>query len=441
MQLQGRRVCVAGSGLTGHSIVRAVQRHGGTSEIVDDALGTAALPPDSDLVVTSPGWQPSHPLFAEAAERGVPVIGDVELAWQLRGAGSWVVVTGTNGKTTTTEMLVAILRADHRDVVAAGNIGIPVLDVVEGDHEVLALELSSFQLHWAPSVVPAAAAVLNIADDHIDWHGDVQAYARAKAQVFRSAQTLAVGVLDDVWSSRLLAEAGGRQVGVRIGAPGPGQLGVHVDGSDALLIDRAFSTGAPDSADLLLDLLEAPQLADRTLLTDALVAAALARAQGVAAMAVAEGLRGFVPGRHRNETVAVVRGVTYVDDSKATNPHAALASITSRAPVVWIAGGLNKGMSFDALVRESSPALRAAVLLGQCAEEIAEALARHAPQIPVVKVSSMDDGVREAARLARGGDTVLLAPAVASMDMFRDYQHRGEAFASAVASLEQEVGL
>ena len=438
---RGLPIVVAGAGRTGDSVVRALEPLGAVITVVDDKHGTAAtLPEGTALVIASPGFAPHHPLMRAAADAAVPVWGDVELAWRLsRDTGTdWLVVTGTNGKTTTTEMLGAMLAESGRHASTAGNIGTPILDVVRAvpPFEVVAVELSSFQLHWAPSVVPVAAVVLNVADDHLDWHGSRAAYEDAKAQVFAEG-TVAVGVADDATSARLLARAPGHRVTVRLGPPGPDEVGVVVDPGtgDVLLVDRAFGDGAPARADVLLDLADAPRLAAPHLVTDALAAAALARAAGVTAEAVASALATFTPGAHRVQLVGELDGVRYVDDSKATNPHAALASLSGFDPVVWIAGGRNKGLAFDELVSAVAPRLRAAVLIGESAEEIADAFARHAPQIPVVRSSTLDDGVREASSLARPGDTVLLAPAAASMDMFRDYAERGDVFAAAVRTL------
>ncbi len=437
---EGLRVVAAGGGVTGTSVVRALEPLGATVTVLDDRPGSAAaLPAGVDLVVTSPGWRPDHPLLLGAAAAGVPVWGDVELAWRfaLEGSVPWLVVTGTNGKTTTTELLAAVLTAAGRDALACGNIGLPLLDAVlrVPVPEVLAVELSSFQLHWAPSVRPFAGAVLNLAPDHLDWHGGMAAYAAAKLRAYGDADTLAVGVAG---SDALLARAPGRRVLVTLDPPAAGQLGlVRQMGGPALLVDRCFGPGAPDEAVALASLDELPWVRAPHDLTNALAAAALARAYGVEAEAVAEGLGGFVPGAHRMSLVATVGGVRYVDDSKATNPHAAVASLTAHDDVVWLAGGLNKGLGFDELAIAAGAAdVRAAVLLGACADEIAGALARHAPAIPVIRVADLDAGVREATRLAAGHGTVLLAPAAASMDMFRDYRERGEVFAAAVRRLE-----
>jgi UDP-N-acetylmuramoylalanine--D-glutamate ligase len=326
-------------------------------------------------------------------------------------------------------MLEAILRAAGRSTVACGNIGYPLVDAVRGGHDVLAVELSSFQLHWSPSVVPAAGCVLNVAEDHLDWHGSMDAYAAAKALALRGPVAVA-GVDDPAAAALLAASPAARRVGVTLGAPGPDQLGVE----GGVLVDRAFGGG--DLADVVSVHPGGPSG-----ITDALAAAALARAYGVGPDAVRAGLDDFRPGPHRSAVVGTVAGVAYVDDSKATNPHAAHAALAARTePVVWIVGGLLKGASVDALVAAHAGRLRAAVVIGTDRTEIVTALARHAPDVPAVEVVPGDDepmttAVRRAAALARPGDVVLLAPAAASMDQFVDYADRGRAFATAVGEL------
>jgi UDP-N-acetylmuramoylalanine--D-glutamate ligase len=387
-------------------------------------------------------------LLLAAAERGTPVWGDVELAWRLRRSDApWLGVTGTNGKTTTVQMLESVLRAAGYRAVACGNVGLPVLDAALADppYDVLAVEVSSFQLHWTRTVAFRAAAVLNLAPDHLDWHGSMPAYAAAKAAAWRGGAT-AVFNADDPAVAALAAGAD-LAVGFTLAAPAPGQLGVH----GTTLLDRAWCPAAQLRSKALRGAEEAPEgdalaevgdvrPAGAHNVANALAAAALARSVGVPAAAVRDGLRAFRPGGHRIAHVAAIRGVDYVDDSKATNPHAAGASLQSFDRVVWVAGGLAKGARFDDLVARAAPRLRGAVLLGRDRDLVAEALARHAPQIPVVEVTDTDTGamdavVRAAAALARPGDTVLLAPACASMDMFRDYAARGDAFADAVRRL------
>jgi UDP-N-acetylmuramoylalanine--D-glutamate ligase len=369
-------------------------------------------------------------LLRAAAERGVPVWGEVELAWQLRPAGAapWLAVTGTNGKTTTVRMLEAMLHASGLRAAAVGNVGVPLIDaVLAGEpYDVLAVEMSSQQLHFAPSPVPAAGALLNLAPDHLDWHGTFDDYVAAKTGVWRGP--VAIGNADDELVTRLLTTAGGRTVRFTTDDPGAGTLGV-VAGH---LVSNAF-----DDHGVVLAAVTDVRPAGLHNVANALAAAALARAYGVGADAIAAGLGAFVPDPHRNQFVTERAGVNYVDDSKATNAHAARGSLLAYDRVVWIAGGLLKGADVTDLVREIAPRLAGVVLLGADRAEIAEALRRHAPDVPMIEVARTDDGamlevVRSAAGLARPGDTVLLAPAAASYDMFTGYSARGDAFAAAV---------
>ncbi|MGB7798374.1 MAG: UDP-N-acetylmuramoyl-L-alanine--D-glutamate ligase [Pseudonocardiaceae bacterium] len=453
--LAGARVLVAGARITGASVARLLAELGAEVTVTDSSptqlqalagipgvdrtgrlvAGLAAPPPGTDLVVTSPGFRPDAPLMVAAQRTGVPVIGDVTLARWIDCARSrpaeWLVVTGTNGKTTTVGMLESILRAAGVDAVACGNIGFPVLDAVRAGHRVLAVELSSFQLHWSRELNPRAATVLNVSADHLDWHGTLAQYAAAKGSVYAEGTTAVVNA-DDEWSTRLAAGRGG--VGFTTGVPTSGQLGVVGD----QLVDRAVSTGRGGA--VLAGVADVRPAGPHNL-SNALAAAALARCVGVAASAVAQGLRAYVPAGHRGVPVGEHAGVEYLDDSKATNPHAARASLLARHRVVWVAGGLLKGVEVDELIVDTRDRLVGAVLLGTDRAVIAAALARHAPNLPVRVVDSGDDGammevVAAAAELARPGDVVLLAPAAASMDMFTDYAHRGRVFAAAVAELD-----
>jgi UDP-N-acetylmuramoylalanine--D-glutamate ligase len=453
---ESRRVAVAGLGVSGAAAARALAalgadvigldaRDGDHAALEADGVrvsvgapAAATLPAGVDLVVTSPGWRPDSPLLVAAAAAGIPVWGEVELAWRLRGPGAaqWLAVTGTNGKTTTVGMLDAMLKAAGLQSVAAGNIGKPLVEVVGSTgYDVIAVELSSFQLHWSSTLEPLAAAVLNLAPDHLDWHGSFEAYTEAKARIWASS-TVAIGNADDPASSGLLADASpGRRVSFTLEAPFVDQLGLVED----LLVDRAF-VADPVKGAAELATLDDLQLSGPHNVANALAAAALARAYGVPPESVRDGLRGVVPGAHRNALVRVVGDVAFVNDSKATNPHAAAASLSSYTSVVWVAGGLLKGADVDDLVRHHADRLRAAVLLGADRGPIREALARHAPDVPVREVDATDTEamttvVALAAGLAEPGDTVLLAPAAASMDMFRDYAARGDAFAAAVRAI------
>lgn len=452
--LRDRAVLVTGAGVSGRSAAEALLAQGASVTVTDaseERLGTLASlrdrgarlvaglaePPEgTDLVVTSPGWRPDSPLLVAAAEAGIEVIGEVELAWRLdqekAEPATWLAVTGTNGKTTTVGMLESILRVAGVDAVACGNVGLPVVDAVRAGHRVLVVELSSFQLHWSDSLAARAAVVLNLADDHLDWHGSLTAYGAAKARVYGRG-AMAVHNVDDAASAHLISAAGAERIGFTLSEPVAGQLGV-VDG---VLVDRAFGEGVQ-----LAKLAEVRPAGPHNV-ANALAAAALARACGVDAEAVAGGLRAFEPGAHRSVPVAEAAGVSYVDDSKATNPHAAAAALRAHSRVVWIAGGMLKGAEVGHLVAENADRLAAVVLIGRDRARFAEALARHAPDVPVREVEARDDaGMLQAVRLARGlatsGTAVLLAPAAASMDMFTDYAHRGRAFADAVRTVLSE---
>jgi UDP-N-acetylmuramoylalanine--D-glutamate ligase len=444
----GQSVLVCGARLAGLAAVRALAAAGAQVALTDREAPTAPLPAGVefvgelsrlpagvDLVVTSPGWRPDHPLFGSAAALGVEVIGEVEFAWRLRGPGAapWLAVTGTNGKTTTVRMLEAILRADGRNALAVGNVGVSIIDAVCADpaYDVLAVEVSSFQLYWSSTVHPLAGAILNLAPDHLDWHGSMTAYIEAKTRIWET--DVAIGNWDDRAVSELIedAPATARRVEFTLGEPADGQLGV-VNG---VLVDRAFGRG---------ELFAAADVRPNGShnVANALAAGALALAVGVGRDAVAAGLSAFVPDPHRNQFIVSVAGTDYVDDSKATNPHAARASLLAYPRIVWIAGGQLKGAPVDDLVAEIAPRLAGAVLLGTDRDQLRVALARHAPDVPVIEVALTDDRamsevVRTAAVLARPGDTVLLAPAAASYDMFAGYAARGAAFVAAVSALDE----
>jgi UDP-N-acetylmuramoylalanine--D-glutamate ligase len=449
MRVAGLRVCVAGLGVSGAAVARALLDRGAQVFAVDGRddgavravaeelssrgaevrLGDAESAADVDLVVTSPGWRPTQPLLVAAQARGIEVIGEPTLAWRLRPSleQPWLGITGTNGKTTTVGMLSSILSAAGLRAVAAGNVGTPLIDAVlaQPDYDVLAVELSSFQLHWSPGLHFRVGAVLNIAPDHLDWHGDFDAYRDAKQRLFEQSD-IRVFNRDDA----VLAQSSGESF-VAFAIDGkPGDYTVR----DGHLVDPA---GAPIIA---VDALPIPGPHN---VSNALAAAAVAGSFGVAVDAVRAGLSAYRPGPHRNAVVATIDGVAYVDDSKATNAHAAAASLSAYDNVVWIAGGLLKGASVDELVVEHRDRLRGVVLIGADRMTISDALARHAPDVPVVEVEATDTGamtaiVTAARRLASRGDTVLLAPAAASMDMFRDYAERGDRFAAAVRRLAED---
>jgi len=439
-------VLVAGVGVSGSAVARALLDLDARVTVVDggdgerqraaaDALrrsgaqvrlGDDQTLVEADLVVATPGMRLDHPLFVAARESGIEVIGEPELAWRLRGpdAAPWLGVTGTNGKTTTVGMLEAILRATGLRTVAAGNVGLPLVEAVRTDpsYDVLAVEMSSQQLAWSPSPRFAAGALLNIAEDHLDWHDTMADYLAAKTRIWSGG--VAIGNADDE-TVRVALPQNGRTFSL-----------LHADADYAVSAGDVIETATREVMFAVTDL----QVRGPHNVANAMAAAALARSHGIAPDAIRGALAAYAPGRHRNELITTVGGVDFVDDSKATNPHAAAASLAAYEHVVWIAGGLLKGADVDQLVATHARRLRAVVLIGRDRAAIAAALARHAPDVPVVDLSATDTGVMQtavqrAAELAAPGDTVLLAPTAASWDIFRDYAQRGELFAEAARGL------
>ncbi|OCA93333.1 UDP-N-acetylmuramoyl-L-alanine--D-glutamate ligase [Actinobaculum suis] len=403
-----------------------------------------------DLIVPAPAIRETSPLFTLAQENGVELASEIELAWRLRACDSagrwapWLAVTGTNGKTTTVTMAAHILRQAGLGGTPVGNIGNPAItETIRTDNDApraLALELSSFQLRTTNTASPHAAVCLNIDDDHLEWHGNRESYWRAKARVYHNVRRAAIYPVGDKTVQNMVDGAdvveGARAIGYTASVPQVGQLGV-VDG---IVVDRAFGADRWNTAIELYELADLAQLAPDAevvpehIVADALAATALTRALGISAQSIRAGLRSMMPGKHRIETVTVKDGVRYIDDSKATNAHAARASLLAQADgtVVWIAGGQPKGAHFTNLVREVESKLRAVVVIGTEQEEWHEALG--ALTIPVYYISAlatapMQEAITWAREIAQPGDTVLLAPAAASMDQFTSYADRGDAFA------------
>lgn len=468
----GAHVVVAGWGMTGQSAATVLADMGAKVTVLNAApphnlpdaaasgiefiiasearaLADRSAHLRANLLIASPGWAPHHPVLSRW---GGPVWSDIELAWHIADpATRWLTLTGTNGKTTTIGMVAAILDAAGRSNRVVGNVGVPIVRTVwdaraEGVAN-LAVELSSFQLHHVHSVSAAAAAVLNLADDHLDWHGGAEEYAGAKARIYTHARAACVYNAQDPATRRMVEEAdvveGARAVGFTLAAPRIGELGI-VEGA---LVDRAFIDSRATHGQIIaepddLAHLGGPGgLAPHTL-ANALAAAALTLADGVSHAHVRTGLANFRSARHRLQPLSDVRGVHFVNDSKATNAHAAAASLSAMEDgrVVWILGGLAKGAEFDDLVRTWAHKLRAAVLIGVDPAPFARAIARHAPSLRRETIDPghdeiMSEAVRVAHDLARAGDTVLLAPAGASMDQFESYEARGDAFIAAAHAL------
>lgn len=466
----GLSVLVVGLGVSGFAAADALLERGAQVRVVsrdhseamverakilevlgaDVAFGAehmSSAPEGTQLVVTSPGVPPRDPLMTDAAARGIPVWGEVELAWRMRpreGAAPWITITGTNGKTTAVTMLESMLRAQGLRAVAAGNVGMPIMEAIMDPQpfDVIAVELSTFQLHWSRSISPYASCCLNVAPDHVDWHGSFEEYRRQKGRVFERTQVACVYNVDDPTTEALVEDAdvvdGCRAIGFTLGTPAPSMVGLV----DDVLADRAFveerRTSAAELA-ILADL--GPAAAAPHYVADALAAAALARSYGVSPAAVRKGLMEYSPQPHRMALVDTLEGVRFVNDSKATNPPAAAASLRAFEPVVWIAGGLLKGADVTDLVRDNAARLRGAVLMGRDRDAIAAALSEHAPDVPVRIVTesepeaAMVEAVETARALAHEGDTVLLAPAAASLDMYASYGARGDAFTRSVRTL------
>ncbi|TQJ32368.1 UDP-N-acetylmuramoylalanine--D-glutamate ligase [Microbacterium sp. SLBN-146] len=476
---RGLRVAVLGLSVTGFSVADTLAELGSDVHVFTESAdeeyarllpvigaglwtGSLSTVPESlsafapEVVVASPGFAPSHPVIEWARASGIALWGDIELAWRVRdkvpaanGApAEWILVTGTNGKTTTTRLAATMLVAGGLRAAPVGNIGTPVLDAVRdpSGFDALVVELSSHQLWYlglqagTSKVSPHASVCLNLADDHLEWHGSAEAYRDAKAHVYDSTRVACVYNKSDEATRRMVEDAdvidGARAIGFDLGVPGPSDLGL-VDG---ILVDRAFLEDRRTSA---LEITTLAELAEQGLgaphvVANILAASALARSLDVPPTAIREALRGFRLDPHRIEVVAVEGGITWVDDSKATNPHAASSSLTAFPGAIWIVGGQLKGVDVSDLVSGRGAASKAAIVIGVERSAVVEAFARHAPGVPVFEVEDTETEdvmarvVELAIGIARDGDVVLLAPAAASFDQFASYADRGRRFSDAV---------
>ena len=338
-------------------------------------------------------------------------------------------------------MLESMLIADGRKAAAVGNIGRPIVEAILDDvaYDAFAVELSSFQLHWMNDVPLHSAVVLNLHEDHLEWYeGDagMDRYTADKAKIYHGVTHSCVYNAEEAATERMVEEAevaeGARAIGFTTGIPAVSMIGVV----DDLIVDRAFVAQRQTSALELAKVSDVRPYAPHNI-ANAAAAAALARSVGVKPQAVAEGLRNLNLAGHRIQRIAEADGVVWVDDSKATNPHAANSAMSAYPSFVWIAGGQAKGTTFDDLVARYRDRMRGAVVIGVDRRLIAETLARHAPDVPVRVLDNphtdvMDEVVALAGAMAQPGDTVLLSPGCASLDMFDGYAARGERFAEAV---------
>lgn len=443
-ELAAKKCLVIGAGVTGRSVEKALKKFGATTVLFDEKLSntsdvTNQIPDGIQLAVVSPGWRLDHPVISKLKSSGIEVISEVDLAWKIKQVLApdqrWIALTGTNGKTTTIKMVESIFKAAKINGAACGNVGETVIDAVIADkpYEYLAIELSSFQIEWSNLAKYEAVAVLNIAQDHIDWHGSFEAYALAKLKLLKQSSKVILNKSDPELSRRVMADS---VIWFSLDTPNAGELGVV----ENLLVDRAFSL-SPAQANEISELVDITPTVPHNIL-NALAAAALALAIGVNYEVIKSGLKNFSPDHHRMELVINKNEINWIDDSKATNPHAAIASLLANFNVVWIAGGLAKGASMNELAQRCSSRIKSVILIGADRELIAEAFKEKSPAIEIYRVDQisdakklMEDVVFQAINIAKPGDTVLLAPACASMDQFNSYAERGQLFAQAVKAL------
>lgn len=406
---------------------------------------------DPELVIVSPGYRPDHPLTEWATSSGVVVWGDIELGWRLRDKASriadWICITGTNGKTTTTELTAHMLVAGGLRATPVGNIGTPILDALRDPqgYDVLVVELSSFQLERLGEISPYSSTCVNIANDHLDWHGSSEAYRAAKAKVYEHTQVACVYNRADMATELMVENAdvreGARAISFGLDSPPPSGFGVI----EGILVDRGFHAERHNEA---FELVTVEELSERGIaaphmVQNILAASALARSRGVEPAEIATAILNFRPSPHRAQRLGEHAGLHWIDDSKATNAHAADASLRAMQSVVWILGGQLKGVDIDELVRAHAAKLRGAVVIGAERTEVMAALARHLGDSPFVAIAATDpaeilvEAVAAAARIAHPGDTVLLSPAAASLDQFESYADRGHRFQDAVRNLSR----
>lgn len=454
LSLSEKRIIVAGAGITGVSVARALNDRGAEVTFADDKVtavdGFEVRKPedfsheDFDAILVSPGWKESNPLVALARSSEKPILNEIDLAWQIKQEKApgqkWLALTGTNGKTTTVEMVAHIMTTAGLKARACGNVGVTVIDSVLSPEkfDFLVLELSSFQLHWLQNAQFVSSAILNIADDHVDWHGSFDNYAHDKISILDKSTTAILNGDDGEVVGRT-SHWLGRKIFYSLDTPGPGEIGVV----EELLVDRAFVADVNEAA-MFAELNEIVPTVPHHI-SNALAAAGLASTVGVSREYIREALKSFTPGRHRIELVAEHQGVKWIDDSKATNPHAAAASIMSNFSVIWIAGGMAKGAAMAPLVDRTWSRMKAAILIGEDRHLIADALSQSAPDLPLYLIdapaeytkggennSLMEAVVLKASEISQEGDVVLLAPACASMDQFLSYGDRGDRFSQAI---------
>lgn len=420
------RVLVLGAGLSGLAAARLARRSNMAVALYDESPRTRAIEEgfgiatgkwDSgllagvDVVVASPGFSERSLPIVDALEAGLPIVSEVEFAWRHLSSPV-VAITGTNGKTSVTEAAAAMLDASGLDAPATGNIGAPLSDFTDRAYHTLVVEVSSFQLRFTEDFHPVVAGITNVASDHLDWHGSQHAYERSKARIYanQTPDDLLVYDCDDDGATGLVRAAQSELLpvsGTRLPDGGAG-----VDG-DRLVVE-----------DVTIDLRDLTS-SDPAHLVNLAMAAVIALRRGASSKGVTKAAIEYRPGAHRRAVVLDSNGVTWVNDSKATNPHAALASIKAHGPVILIAGGLAKGLDLSPLATE--PNVRLVLGIGEAGAELARSAGDRGRL-----AGTLDIAVEMAAQAAQPGDTVLLAPGCASFDQFESYQERGDRFGELV---------
>ena len=440
--LKGAKCILFGAGVTGAPTLDYLKSKGATVISVDEKVqgdGIKHTLEKEDLVgvglaIVSPGWRVDHPLISLVRGAGIEMISEIDLAWKVKQQicpnQRWIALTGTNGKTTTVQMLESMLIESGINAKACGNLGYTAIEaVVDSRADILALELSSFQLEWSNLAHFEAVAILNIAEDHIDWHQSFENYLAAKLKISQLADLVILNKDDQhlAKSGKTLSKP---ITWISLQVPSKGEIGLV----ENLIVDRAF---IKDDAEALFEISDVTPSVGHNV-SNAMAAATLARSVGAKSDAIANALRNFKLDHHRLEVVHKSGGITFINDSKATNPHAAIAALYSQMESIWIAGGLAKGAAMDELAQRCKNRIKAAILIGSDAPIIKEALLKQAPNLAIyttdLNLKGMDvmrSVMSIVKEIAVSGDVVLLAPACASMDQFKNYADRGESFTAA----------
>jgi len=440
--LKGAKCILFGAGVTGAPTLDYLKSKGATVISVDEKVqgdGIKHTLEKEDLVgvglaIVSPGWRVDHPLISLVRGAGIEMISEIDLAWKVKQQicpnQRWIALTGTNGKTTTVQMLESMLIESGINAKACGNLGYTAIEaVVNSRADILALELSSFQLEWSNLAHFEAGAILNIAEDHIDWHQSFEKYLAAKLKISQLADLVILNK-DDQHLAKNGKTLSKPITWISLQVPSKGEIGLV----ENLIVDRAF---IKDDAEALFEISDVTPSVGHNV-SNAMAAATLARSVGAKSDAIGNALRNFKLDHHRLEVVHKSGGITFINDSKATNPHAAIAALYSQMESIWIAGGLAKGAAMDELAQRCKNRIKAAILIGSDAPIIKEALLKQAPNLAIyttdLNLKGMDvmrSVMSIVKEIAVSGDVVLLAPACASMDQFKNYADRGESFTAA----------